>query len=91
MEIASHRRGDTVEITVADRGPSLPPRERQRIFEPFYRVSNTLTEGVSGTGMGLAISRDLARLHGGDLELVASEQGARFRVTLECPPAERLL
>ena len=91
MEIASHRHGDTVEITVADRGPGLPPRERQRIFEPFYRVSNTLTEGVSGTGMGLAISRDLARLHGGELELVASEQGARFRVTLECPPAERLL
>jgi len=91
MEIASRRQGDTIEITVADRGPGLPRRERQRIFEPFYRVSNALTEGVSGTGMGLAISRDLARLHGGDLELLASLQGARFRLTLECPPVERLL
>jgi len=91
MEIASRRHGDTIEITVADRGPGLPPRERQRIFEPFYRVSNTLTEGVGGTGMGLAISRDLARLHGGDLELLASQQGARFRLTLECPPVEQLL
>ena len=86
MEISSQRLGNTVEITVADRGPGLASRERQRIFEPFYRVSNALTDGVSGTGMGLAISRDLARLHGGDLELVESEQGARFRVTLECPP-----
>ena len=89
MEISSRRQGDTVEIVVADRGLGLPARERQRIFEPFYRVSNALTEGVSGTGMGLAISRDLARLHGGDLELAPSEQGARFRVTLECPSPER--
>ena len=89
VEISSRRQGETVEITVADRGPGLPSRERQRIFEPFYRVNNALTEGVSGTGMGLAISRDLARLHGGDLDLVASEQGACFRVTLECPSPER--
>ena len=88
MEISSRRDGDTVAIAVADLGPGLPSRERQRIFEPFYRVSNALTEGVSGTGMGLAISRDLARLHGGDLELVPSERGARFRVTLDCPAVE---
>ena len=88
MEISSRRDGDTVAITVADLGPGLPSRERQRIFQPFYRVSNALTEGVSGTGMGLAISRDLARLHGGDLELVPSQRGARFRVTLDCPPAD---
>ena len=90
VEISSRRQGDTVEITVADRGPGLAWRERQRIFEPFYRVSNALTEGVGGTGMGLAISRDLARLHGGDLELAPSEQGACFRVTLDCPSVEGL-
>ena len=88
MEISSRHDGDTVAIAVADLGPGLRSRERQRIFEPFYRVSNALTEGVSGTGMGLAISRDLARLHGGDLELVPSQRGARFRVTLDCPPAD---
>ena len=88
MEISSRHDGDTVAIAVADLGPGLRSRERQRIFEPFYRVSNALTEGVSGTGMGLAISRDLARLHGGDLELVPSERGACFRVTLDCPAVE---
>ena len=85
MKLASRQHGDSVEITVADRGPGLPARERQRIFEPFYRVSSALTEGVGGTGIGLAISRELARLHGGDLELEPSEPGARFRVTLHCP------
>ncbi len=86
MELTSLQRGDTIEITVADRGPGLPPRERQRIFEPFYRVSSDLTDGVSGTGIGLAISRDLARLHGGDLVLEPSREGARFRLTLAVPP-----
>ncbi len=87
MELASQRRGDVVEITVTDRGPGLPARERQRIFEPFYRVSSAHTDGVVGTGIGLSIARDLARLHGGDLELDPTEIGARFRVTLQCPPA----
>ena len=48
---------------------------------------NRLTEGVSGTGIGLTISRELARLHGGDLVLEPSECVARFRLTLLCPPA----
>lgn len=89
MELTSSRRGDSVEITVVDRGPGVPPSDRQRIFEPFYRVNNSLTEGVAGAGIGLAISRELARLHGGDLVLEDSGGGARFRVTLECPPIER--
>ena len=85
LELISRRHGEEIEITVADRGPGLPPRERQRIFEPFYRVNDALTEGVSGTGIGLTISRELARLHGGDLQLEPSETGARFRLTLHCP------
>jgi signal transduction histidine kinase len=85
LELTSRHRGEQVEITVADRGPGLPPRERQRIFEPFYRVNDALTGGVGGTGIGLAISRDLARLHGGDLQLEPSQAGASFRLTLHCP------
>jgi len=85
LELISRQTGDSVEIVVADHGPGLPSRERRRIFEPFYRVSNSLTEGVGGTGIGLAISRELARLHGGDLRLEPTERGARFLVTLHCP------
>ena len=85
MELASRRLGDVVEITVTDRGPGLPPSERQRIFEPFYRASSAHTDGVAGAGIGLAIARELARLHRGDLELDPTEVGARFRVTLHSP------
>ena len=76
-----------VEIHVADHGPGLPVRERGRVFEAFYRVNSAVTEGVSGTGIGLTISRELARLHGGELELQPSERGASFLLTLHCPRA----
>ncbi|MCC6699351.1 MAG: HAMP domain-containing histidine kinase [Candidatus Hydrogenedentes bacterium] len=74
-------------ITVEDKGPGIPPSERDRIFQPFYRISNGLTDGVAGTGIGLTIARELARLHGGDLIVEDGEPGARFRLTLRCPLA----
>jgi signal transduction histidine kinase len=52
------------------------------VFAPFYRVSDKLRDGVTGTGIGLAIARELARLNGGDLELVDAEKGTCFRLTL---------
>jgi signal transduction histidine kinase len=71
-----------VEISVQDDGPGIPASEREAVFDTFYRIHNDLTEGVAGTGIGLPIARDLARLHGGDLVLVPSETGAHFKVTL---------
>ncbi len=56
-------------ITVRDFGPGIAERERARVFEPFYRVSSKLTDGVAGTGIGLDIARQLARQHGGDVTL----------------------
>ena len=46
------------------------------------RLSDALEEGVSGTGIGLGIARDLARLHGGDLTLLPTERGAAFELRL---------
>ncbi len=83
--ITSSRKGDTVVITVADNGPGIPLREHARVFEAFYRVSNKLNDGVAGAGIGLAIARDLARLHGGDLTLEPCEQGACFKMTMYAP------
>jgi signal transduction histidine kinase len=71
-----------VEITVSDEGPGIPPREREAIFQPFVRLSGKVTDGVAGTGIGLSIARELARLHGGDLVLRPSEVGACFEVTI---------
>lgn len=69
-------------ILVCDAGQGIPKASREKIFEPFERGSDSLVEGVSGTGIGLSIARDLCRLHGGDLKLMDSEQGACFEVTL---------
>ena len=80
VEIATRQDGDTVTATVADQGPGIPRSEQERIFRPFHRLSDKLTEGVAGTGIGLAIARDLARLHGGDLVLVPNEEGACFKL-----------
>lgn len=75
-------------LEVRDRGPGIPPTERERVFRPFHRLHDSAREGVSGTGIGLTIARDLARLHGGDLTVEPSEQGACFRIVLETPFAE---
>jgi signal transduction histidine kinase len=72
-------------VTVADRGPGIPRAHRGKIFRPFYRVSDKLADGVTGTGIGLAISRQLARRLGGDLTLTPSDEGARFALTLATP------
>ena len=87
------RSGDTVSIRtssinghiavdVHDSGPGIPTKDSEAIFSPFYRVRNDLTEGVAGTGIGLSIARDLARLHGGDLVLIPEDVGAHFLLTL---------
>jgi signal transduction histidine kinase len=74
----------SVEIRVRDRGRGIPPRMKDRIFQPFTRLSHRL-EDPAGTGIGLTIVRDLARRHGGDCELLSSGEGAEFRCTLHAP------
>jgi signal transduction histidine kinase len=80
--VTTARRGGFAYLLVADRGPGVPAAARQRIFRPFFRISNALTDGVSGAGLGLTIARELARLHGGDLVLRESAAGAVFEARL---------
>ena len=63
---------------IADPGPGIPERDREHIFDKFYRLSGTRDQ-VTGTGLGLHIAREIARMHGGDLWVEAnSPQGAVF-------------
>lgn len=73
--------GDRLFIDVADAGPGVPHEEHDRVFTRFYRASNT-RDKISGTGLGLPIVRQIAELHGGTAELLPTEQGAYFRITL---------
>ena len=72
-----------VRVLVTDEGPGVPPDERAKIFEPFYRTRRA----GGGTGLGLPIAREVARQHGGDIVLLPSERGARF--ALELPALAR--
>jgi signal transduction histidine kinase len=87
MEVASRQQGSTTTVTVTDRGPGIPKGQEERIFAPFQRLGNKLSDGVTGTGIGLTIARDLARQHGGDLRVVPTEGGACFELRLRTPQA----
>lgn len=75
-------------IEVRDFGPGIAVADRDRVFQPFYRVSSRLTDGVAGTGIGLDIARRLARLHGGEVSLCEVTPGACFRVVLRTAPVQ---
>jgi len=76
-----------VVVSVEDKGPGIPLGKQEFIFEPFERLRSDLREGVSGTGIGLTISRELARLHGGELMVDPTYSGgARFVLTLPLKP-----
>ena len=70
-------------LSVADRGPGVPERERERIFEPFYRPAGAREGADGGAGLGLALVRRIARHHGGDARCLPREGGGtRFEVEL---------
>jgi signal transduction histidine kinase len=73
-----------IAIVVEDSGVGIPPDKLDAIFEPFVQVGPALTRERDGAGLGLAISRDLARAMGGDLS-VTSQLGAGSRFTLVLP------
>ena len=74
--------GGRAVLNVSDHGPGVPEAERQRIFEPFYRLAGGAETG-RGSGLGLALVLDIARRHGGDAVCLAADGGgSRFRVDL---------
>lgn len=73
------------EIRVQDLGRGIPSSQREAVFEPFFRLSDRINEGVAGTGIGLGIARDLARGHGGNLILETGAAGCTFLWILPRP------
>jgi len=85
IEIEAHS-NDAVEITVRNSGSTIPEAERSRIVERFFRGARA--RNIPGTGMGLAIVKQIAQAHGGGLAVSSSpETGTAF--TLSLPRGER--
>jgi signal transduction histidine kinase len=79
---------DQVVIAVEDQGLGIAERDKSRIFERYYRGSNTA--GIGGTGVGLHLAKLMVDLHHGTIEVDSIEgQGSRFTVRLPCAKEER--
>lgn len=83
ITLSAGRDGGQAFLEIADDGPGLPAETMDQLFQPFVT-----SKGAAGTGLGLAVSRRLARALGGELAYVPSEKGTRWRLTLPTP--ERL-
>ena len=73
--IRATRDGEWLRIAVDDNGPGIPPAERENVFRPFYRLDHARNQDGANSGLGLAIARDIARSHGGDVTLADSDLG----------------
>jgi signal transduction histidine kinase len=74
---------DRLRITVSDRGPGVPEADREKIFEPFYRSPGMTEKAQGGIGLGLALVRQIARHHGGEVSCLPREGGGTiFQVDL---------
>lgn len=90
--------GDLIEIAVTDQGIGISEKDRERVFERFYRVDPARSRATGGTGLGLAIVKHVAASHGGEVTVWSSEgQGSTFTLRLpesgvvrSAPPADRL-
>lgn len=83
VALSARRILDVVEIVVEDNGPGIPEQERERIFDPFYRLDRSRDRATGGFGLGLSIAQKAVALHGGTIAVSASRLGgARFLITL---------
>ncbi|HKP77157.1 MAG TPA: ATP-binding protein [Longimicrobiaceae bacterium] len=88
IRVSYHRADNGVRVSVRDTGRGIAPEQQARIFDPFVQVDRHLTaESQQGVGLGLAISRDLARGMGGDLGVESTPgQGSTFTLWLPLVP-----
>lgn len=83
ITIGARSEGDSLTIWVKDEGIGIPPELQEKIFEKFYRIDNTDRRLIGGTGLGLALVREIVGAHGGRVEVQSSiSEGSTFSITL---------
>ncbi|MFG0261993.1 MAG: sensor histidine kinase, partial [Novipirellula sp. JB048] len=74
---------DSIQMQVEDTGIGIAAEELPRLFDKFFRSHDTRVQEISGSGLGLAFSREVARLHGGEISISSElNVGSRFTLTL---------
>jgi len=87
VSLAAKRVWDQIEVIVENSGEPIPPEHLPHIFERFYRVESSRSRDSGGAGLGLAISREIIRRHGGDIQVASdAESGTVF--TLQLPAGD---
>ena len=84
LRVEASLAGGELALSVADEGIGIPRAEHERIFEKFYRVGHSETQGRRGSGVGLALVRHVAEAHGGRV-IVESAPGEGSRFTIRIP------
>ncbi len=77
-----------VTVAIADEGPGLSAEELERVFAPFYRSDAARSMNQGGIGLGLSVSRSIARSHGGDVRLTNRPEGLLAELTLPLAPSQ---
>jgi len=79
--------GGRIRVQVIDTGPGIAPEDQERIFESFEQVEESATREHGGTGLGLAVTRNLVQLHGSNIEVISQlGAGSNFSFTLQVAP-----
>ena len=75
-------------LEVSDNGIGISPEEQELVFEKFYRSKDKRIASITGSGIGLALAREVIRLHGGDIKLESQlNKGTTFTLTLPASTA----
>ena len=79
VDISVSQSSDRINVAIEDRGPGVPAKEQRRIWEPYYRASETTRSAVGGTGIGLSVVNELARLQAAYVSMTERKGGgSRF-------------
>lgn len=88
VDVTVCRRGDRVVLTVSDTGVGIPEKDRDKIFDRFYRVDKARSRAAGGTGLGLSIAKDTAELHGGHIAVFPGSGGSGTCFEVDFPAME---
>ncbi len=89
VQVQVQNLGDTVQLSVRDTGIGIGPADLERIFGRFERAGDPVAPGATGTGIGLALVKELCEWHGGAVAVVSEPgKGSIFEVTLPCLPSD---